>query len=397
MKITKIETFVLKVALGKERFYSSQCAFPERNSLLVRVHTDDGICGWGEGGQYGPAEPVAACIEHVLARHLLGEDPRDPVMLWERMYCGTRDFGQKGTYIEAISAVDIALWDIAGKAAGMPVSRMLGGAFRDKVAAYATGCYYRGEDYLDFRKQLPKLADEAASYARDGFKMLKVKVGLLDVREDIERIKTIREAIGEDTRLFIDCNHSYNAATAVDFARRVEQYDIGFLEEPVVPEDHDGYRRVRSRTSIPIAGGECEYTRYGFRDFVGKGCVDIAQPDVCVCGGLSEFSKILALCLAHNTLVVPHVWGSGVALAAALAATAVIPNTPHTANPVALQNAPAIEFDRNINPLRDELLTEPIRQKGGFVEIPNKPGLGVELDESVLKKYLHRHEEVHLS
>lgn len=153
MKIKKIETYILRVPLGKMRFFSSQCAFPERNSLLVRIETEDGIYGWGEGGQYGPPEPVKACIEHVLAPMLMGRDPLDKAVLWHEMYNHTRDFGQKGSYIEAISAIDIALWDICGKALNVPVSKLMGGTQRKTVEMYATGCYYRGEHYLDLDKQ----------------------------------------------------------------------------------------------------------------------------------------------------------------------------------------------------------------------------------------------------
>jgi len=149
MKITQVRTFVARVPLGEKRFFSSQCAFPERTSMLVKVETDNGLVGWGEGGQYGPAEPVASCIKHVLSPELLGKDPRDRGKIWSELYALTRDFGQKGSYIEAMSAIDIALWDITGKALGEPVCRLLGGHVREDVPAYATGCYYRGEDYFD--------------------------------------------------------------------------------------------------------------------------------------------------------------------------------------------------------------------------------------------------------
>jgi D-galactarolactone cycloisomerase len=148
MKIRSIKTRILRVPLGDRTFYSSQAAFPERNSLLVRVETDTGLVGWGEGGQYGPPEPVAACIEHVLTPKLLGRDPSEPVRLWEELYAFSRDFGQKSTYIEAISALDIGFWDLASQAAGLPVWKMLGGRFRPCVVAYATGCYYPPSSFL---------------------------------------------------------------------------------------------------------------------------------------------------------------------------------------------------------------------------------------------------------
>src|SRR5262249_46176147 len=153
-------------------------------------------------------------------------------------------------------------------------------------------------------------------------------------------------------------NHAYTAVNAIRIGRELEKYGVHWIEEPVVPEDRAGYRRVRDAIAIPIAGGEAEFTRYGFRDLLVEGCVDIAQPDICVCGGLSEWMKIHALASSFSVLTVPHVWGSGIALAAALHAIATIPPQPHTANPVALQNEPVVEYDRRHNPLRDDLLVE---------------------------------------
>lgn len=390
MKIREITSFIARVPLGKQRFYSSQCAFPERNSLLVRVQTEAGLTGWGEGGQYGPAEPVASCIEHVFAPQLKGRDPLDREVIWHDLYSGTRDFGQKGAYIEALSAIDIALWDIAGQALGEPVCRLLGGRFRSSIPAYATGCYYRGDKYLDLSQTLEGLAEEARSYCEAGFRMLKMKVGLLDVERDLERVQAVRRAIGPDCVLLVDANHAYNSTTAIRVARGLERYDVRWFEEPVPPEDRDGYRAVRHAGYVPIAGGECEYTRYGFRDLIGGGCVDIAQPDICVAGGLSEWLKIVSLAETFGIWAIPHVWGSGVALAAALHALAALPPFPRTANPVPLQNEPIIEFDRNHNPLRDELLKEKFTLSDGRVAVPEGPGLGIKIDEDVLERYTTR-------
>lgn len=388
VKVKSIRTFILRAPLGEERFYSSQCAFPERSSLLVRVETQSGLVGWGEGGQYGPPEPVAACVHHVLAPRVLGRLPHETGRIWEELYALTRDFGQKGSYIEALSALDIALWDLRGRALGQPVHALLGGAFRDSVAAYATGCYYRGDDAVDSKGSPARAAVEARGYADAGFRMLKIKVGLLPVAEDAARVASIREAVGSGIAIGVDCNHAYNAATAIRMGRVLERHDCLFFEEPVPPEDRAGYRRVREALDIAIAGGEAEYTRWGFRDLIAGGCVDIAQPDLCVCGGFSEFQKIYALASSFGVAVMPHVWGSGVALAAALHALAALPPQPHTANPVPLQNEPVIEFDRNRNPLRDDLL------KGGLslgshgrVPVPQGPGLGIELNEDLLPRF----------
>lgn len=391
MKIKQVTTFIARVPLGKQRFYSSQCAFPERNSLLVCVETDAGIQGWGEGGQYGPAEPVASCIEHVLTPRLLGRDPVDREVLWHELYSATRDFGQKSCYIEALSAIDIALWDIGGKALGEPVCRLLGGQFRTSIPAYATGCYYRGDNYLELDRTLEDLAAEARGYREAGFRMLKMKVGLLEVERDLERVAAVRDAVGPDCLLLVDANHAYNATTAVRMARGLGRHDVRWFEEPVPPEDRDGYRAVRHTGCVPVAGGECEYTRYGFRELIAGGCVDIAQPDICVAGGFSEWFKIRALAESFGIWVIPHVWGSGVALAAALHALAALPPFPHTANPIPLQNEPVIEFDRNHNPLRDDLLTETISVADGRVPVPEGSGLGIEVNEDVLQRYATRY------
>ncbi|MCP5109865.1 MAG: mandelate racemase/muconate lactonizing enzyme family protein [bacterium] len=387
MKITGIQTYVARAPLGKERFWSSQYAFPERNSLIVKVSTDAGIVGWGEGGQHGPADPVATCIDAVLAPRVVGDDPRERGRIWEQLYQTTRDFGQKGVYIDAISAIDIACWDITGKALGEPVHRLLGGAFRPSIQAYATGCYYRGEAYLDNQVSLPLLTDEVRSYVDAGFGIIKTKIGLLPVEQDLERLAAVREVAGDGIALLTDANHAYNTPTAMRVGRGLEALNYGWFEEPVPPEDYEGYRTLRQALSIPIAGGECEFTRYGFRELFLKGCVDIAQPDICASGGVSEWQKIHALASAFGVPVIPHVWGSGIALATALHVLAATPPSPHTANPVPLQNEPVVEFDRNPNPLRDELLTENIALVDGRLPVPQGPGLGIEIDEEVLGRY----------
>jgi D-galactarolactone cycloisomerase len=204
---------------------------------------------------------------------------------------------------------------------------------------------------------------------------------------DAQRVATVRGAIGSDIDLLVDANHAYNAATAIRMGRHLEENGVLWFEEPVVPEDRAGYRRVRDALNVPIAGGEAEFTRYGFRDLFLDGCVDIAQPDLCVSGGFSEFQKIQALAMSFGVLTVPHVWGSGVALAAALHAIATIPPMPFTYSPVPLQNQPVIEYDRTHNPLRDELLVENFSLVDGHLPVPQAPGLGIEIDEKVLSKY----------
>ncbi|MFZ4413474.1 MAG: mandelate racemase/muconate lactonizing enzyme family protein [Bacteroidales bacterium] len=388
MKIVDVETFLLKVPLGQNRFYSSQCAFPERNSLLVKVTTDAGIIGWGESGQYGPGEPVATFIHTVLKTRIIGKNPLDTAVIWEDMFTGVRDYGRKTTGIEAISGIDIALWDIAGKFYQKPIYELLGGAFRTEIRGYATGCYYRGEDVRDYKKNLSALKDEAKSYLDGGFTALKCKIGLLHVEEDAKRVEAIREAVGDSTVLMADANHAYNYHTAKKMGKYLEDYHIHFFEEPVLPEDIDGYRMLRESLNIAIAAGENEFTRYGYLELLKNRCLDILQPNVGCAGGFTEVKRIEALASSYHVQVIPHCWGSGVALAAALQFCATISPVPHTAFPQAPENAPMIEYDKNLNPLRDELLKNKFEVDAGFVKIPNGPGLGIEIDNKILDKYV---------
>lgn len=385
-RISEIKTFILRAPLGGKRFYSSQASFPERNSMLVRITTSDGVVGWGEGGQYGPPEPPAACIDKVLAPRLIGRPATEPVRISEDLYAFSRDFGQKGTYIEALSAIDIALWDIWGKVTNQPVHKLMGGAFRTAIPAYGTGCYY--PDYFeDTDRMMAALADEVRGYRESGIAAIKIKVGLLPVELDAERVAIVREAVGPGTLLMADANHAYNATTAIRMGRALEKNGVLWFEEPVPPEDRAGYRRVRDALDVAIAGGESEFTRFGFRDLLLEGCIDIAQPDICASGGFSEWQKIIALTSSFGVLTIPHVWGSGIAVAAALQAIATLPPIPYTARGVSLQNEPMLEFDRTHNPLRDDLLTTRFELIDGCVAVPSGPGLGVEIDEDKLAAF----------
>ena len=387
MKIKKVSTVVTRVPLGNKKFYSSQAYFSERTSFLVRIETNSGLVGWGEGGQWGPSEPVASVVGSVFSPILIGAESNQPGVIWEKLYSYCRDFGSKGTYIEAISAVDIALWDLMGQALGVPIYTLMGGAFRSKLEPYATGFYYRDTDDFASQKALGSIADEAKSYVDDGFRFLKIKIGLASIADDIKRVEAVRTAVGEKITLMSDSNHAYNVSNALLIGRELQSLGVRFFEEPVVPEDHDGYRILRTNLDMAIAGGECEYTRFGFRELIGKGCVDIVQPDICAAGGISEYIKILSLALAHNIMVLPHVWGSGISVAASLHALAATPWQPYTFLPIPLQNEPVVEFDRNYNPLRDELIDPIIKRIGNRVSVPDGPGLGVQVNEEKLAKY----------
>jgi len=374
LKIAGISAFTLRADLSQP-FAFSQWTFTRRETTLVRVITDTGLEGWGEG--YGPGAPVAAAVREYLAPMLLELDPRDTESIWSLLFSRSIDYGHKGSLIAAISAVDIALWDIRGKSAGLPLYRLLGASQTKAVPCYATGFYFGGPEPLE-----QKFDREAAEYLRQGFCAVKMKVGL-GVERDAQLVESVRTAIGPKIRLMIDANHAYDPATAIALGRRVERHDIFWFEEPVSPLDLDGYLQVKRNLSIPLAGGECEHTRFGFEPLLRNRAVDYAQPDLCACGGISEGMKIATLASVYNVHVTPHAWGSSVGQAAALHFYAARPRHPSTLT----AEDKLIECDQTENPFRTAIVREPIRLDRGQWYLPQAPGLGIEVDQEALTKY----------
>jgi D-galactarolactone cycloisomerase len=377
IKIKAVRTHILEAALSQPFAYS-RAWYDTRTAMVVEIETDDGLIGWGEC--YGPARITAAVVQTV-APWLIGQDPLRTEYLWQMIYARLRDHGQKGAVIEGLSGIDIALWDVKGKHFGVPAHRLLGGPLRSEVQAYATGLYRsKSGDPLKY------LAEEAAGYVAQGFKSVKLKVGF-GVAEDAAVTRAVREAIGPDVALMVDANHAYDAVAAIRLGRMIEAYDIAWFEEPVPPEDVAGYREVKAALSIPIAGGECEFTRFGFRDLLASRAVDIIQPDTCAAGGLSECKKIADMAEAFGVRYNPHVWGTGIAIAASLQLLAVLPShTPHSLAPV----EPMLEFDRTEHPIRQSLLLQPIEHVNGIVRVPDGPGLGIEVDRAALARFAVR-------
>jgi len=379
MKITDIRIHVLKSALA-EPFAFSQGWVRQRCATIVEVLTDEGITGWGEAFAQGlePPEIAATVIDKALKPLVIGADPLDTEVLWHRMYHMTRDYGRKGSVVAGISAVDIALWDIAGKHHGVPIWKLLGGAFRTRVRPYATG-FYR----ITGQGEAKRLADEALRHHDAGFTMMKVKLGY-GVDDDLACMREIDRAIqGKPIRLMVDTNHAYGRAEALRLGRALQQYDLLWYEEPVAPEDVQGYAEMRSKLAMPIAGGENEHTLYGFREFLAAGAVDIAQPDLGSCGGISAGRHIAALAQAHGVQVNPHVWGSAIAQAASLQWIAALPVAHHSL----FAQQPVLEFDRSSHPFRQQLIARPIEVVDGWVDIPDGPGLGIDVERGILEKY----------
>jgi D-galactarolactone cycloisomerase len=379
MKITGIKTYVLQQLIDGNSFGWSQRVTNRRQAVICEVSTDEDIQGVGEAFYFGgPAKIAADIITDVYGPLLMDKDPFDTSVIWDCLYNWTRDQGMKGVAVSALSAIDIALWDIKGKALELPVFKLLGGAYRNKARAYATGLY-EPQNVPDVTQAL---VNEALGYKKEGFSGMKLKVGY-GIAKDVAYVKAIREAIGEDIYLMVDANHAHNSSEAIELARKIERFDIHWFEEPVPPEDLDGYREVRKKSEILIAGGECEYTRYGFRNLINLRAVDILQPDLCAAGGFTEMMKITAMASAANIPLIPHVWGTNVGLAASLQFFAGLPHFPERRFPA----EPFFEYDRSPHPFREEVTLEKFALKEGYLDIPDRPGLGVSLD----LKYLEKH------
>jgi D-galactarolactone cycloisomerase len=269
-----------------------------------------------------------------------------------------------------------------GKALQMPVHKLLGGSMREKALAYATGLYYKKSP-----NQTRDLVQEALGYVKEGFSAIKMKIGGLPPAQDLSNVRAVREAIGPDIYLMVDANHAYNSVTAIQVGRELERHQVSWFEEPVIPEDIQGYLEVKEALDVPIAGGECEYTRFGFRELISRRAVDILQPDACKTGGLSEAKKIAALASSWGIPYIPHCWGTPIAIAAALHLLAVLPEVPSCRNTLPFHQLPVLEFDRTPHPIREELAIQPFRVEGGWVRVPTEPGLGVEVRKEILSKY----------
>jgi D-galactarolactone cycloisomerase len=322
----------------------------------LELQTDAGIVGRSipSGSQ--------EIITSQLLPKIVGMNPFHVEAIWDRMYRYNRKPVAKGLYISAMGSVDIAVWDLIGKALNRPTYEVLG-AFTDRVRVYAAGGYY------EEGKGVRELVREMEGYVREGFKAVKMKIGGESTTHDSERVRAVREAIGPDIDLMIDANNRWTAPEAVRFGRMVEKYNPFWFEEPVEASDFAGCAEVRRKLSIPIAAGENEFTRWGARDLIAANAVDILQCDTVLAGGISEGRKIAMLASANHLMVSPH-------------------GNPHNAvhllaslpNALIMETYPAVESRYNL-----ALPLFPV--KDGYIEVPKKPGLGMDPDPEVVKKY----------
>ncbi len=360
---------------GATRFPSPARVLPVYSetidTTIVRIETDDGIIGWGEAK--APVAPTVckAIVEHLLAPMVIGQDPFDKEVIWETLYASMRLRGHdSGFLLEAISGIDIALWDIVGKATGQPIHRLLGGAYRNDILVYASGVPATSSqpDQPDWRRML----DGARSAQTRGFRGLKMAIGLSS-EADLRSVAAVRKELGPEFAIFVDAAGNYDVPTATEVAEGLQALGVGFFEAPLPHEHIHGYAELRKSVRIPIAN-DVLTSRYQVRDYLAAGALDIAQPDVCRTGGITELARIATLTDTFGIGFTPHVSiGSAIHFAASFHLAAAAPNLIQ------------MEYWFGENPLGDAILTRPaLSVKDGFVRVPTGPGLGIDIDEEKL-------------
>jgi D-arabinonate dehydratase len=365
MEIVDVESFAISIPLEEPVAFATRVV-EQRDHAITYVRTDNGIEGVGYTLGYGGAELIADAVTKVLSPMIKDEDPHDTERLWQEMFEGTVQIGRKGVMLRAISCIDIALWDIKAQAADQPLYKFLG-AYTDELPAYASGGYYREE------KGLEGLQEEMERYVKRGHDSVKMKVGRLPVEEEVERVRTVRETIGNERTLLLDANGKWdNKQEVLNSCRKFGEYDPYFIEEPVMPDSLDLMREVNAALDYPVAAGELEFSRYGFADLLRENAIDIVQPDVTVVGGVTEWMRVANTAASHDIPVAPHYnWDLHVQLLAAV------------------ENNLWIEYfyrDSNVKAF-DDVLEYPIEPENGVIEVPDRPGHGVRLDKNALSAF----------
>jgi D-galactarolactone cycloisomerase len=366
MKITDVRTIRLRAPIPQEHQVFSRSGIRNtRSTTLIQVDTDEGIIGWGSCS--GNGELIEVIISKILKPLILGMDPTEIDDVWDKAYIrgGHKEFGTRGIGVVALSGIDIALWDILGKLRDRPLYELLGGKCRDKVPVYATALY---------PEEPSMVAKRARRFADQGFHGVKIKVGF-DLDQDIEMVRAVREELGRDFTVMTDANQGYTLDAAVEAADAFADHEVFWLEEPLFAEDIAGHALLREKTRVPIAVGENLHMCSAFENFLLRGAVDFLQPDVARAGGITEIRKIASLAAGQKVPISFHTWGDAVALAASV----------HLS--LAMAECTVMELDYTYNPLREELLVEPFQVKNGFLIAPDRPGLGVELNDQALQRF----------
>jgi len=385
MKITRIEAIWLQVPIPETQQHTSDFGRAATfDTALVRIDTDAGLTGWGEAkvsaGSFGDYHGVVAVINREFAPRLVGKDPRDITRIWETLYNGTRDhyalarghvfptMSRRGVSISALSGIDIALWDLLGKSLGAPVWRLLGGRKAERMPAYASGGWANAA----------QIGEQLKGYvAKGGFSAVKMRVGVFDgsPAASAERVKAACEALGPNVDVMCDAHGTFTVSEAKQFCHLVRDCSIAWFEEPVTADDKRGLAEVRRSTHIPIATGESDCTRFDFRDLIELRAADILQPDLAICGGITEAMRIGALAGAANLRLAPHLWAGAPAFAAGLHVAAASPA------------AHILEYSLGANPMIHELVEERFPVENGMLEIPDRPGLGITVRDDFVARY----------
>ena len=333
-----------------------------RVTSLIRIHTDTGLVGLGVA--YSHPDLVRTVIEGNLRAHLIGEDPSGIEALWEKMYGLTRWYGRKGVALSALGGVDIALWDLRGKVEGKPIYQLLGGD-RGVVPAYASGMFWHDD--------VSVLEREAARHRQRGFRRVKMRLGRSE-DYDVAAVEAARRGVGADGDVIADGSHRYSLEVAERMGKFLADNRVFWFEEPFPPEEIDAYVALRRKLKIPLAAGENEFGVQGFREILRAGAVDIAQPDACRTGGITESMRIARMAVDYGVRIAPHTWSDAVALIANAHVVAAIPN------------GVTVEVDQTGNPSIEELLKEPLHIEDGLLHLSDAPGLGIELNDATLKR-----------
>jgi D-galactarolactone cycloisomerase len=364
VKITRVRTHLVDTLIPEEHRVRSGAGYKlRRQAAFVEIETDEGVCGYGPcsfGSVSLDLASVATLCDNTFAPALLGEDPHRIEHLWDKIYYGSilRVHGRRSLGVAILSAVDVALWDIKGKALGAPVYQLLGGAFRDPVPCYASSVYWDTPEGA---------AAQARAFVEQGFKAFKVKVGL-DLENDLASLHAIREQVGPDVDVMVDANQCYSRHLALRVGRELERLDVAFFEEPLPIDDVDGHALLARKLDVRIATGENMYTRWDFLPFLRQEAVHVVQADASRCGGISEGKRIADLAGVHHLHAIPHTFSDALTVAANLHVVA------------ASSNAPIIEYDRTYNEIQEKLVRNPPLVRDSAIELPAEPGLGVEID-----------------
>ncbi|HTJ56159.1 MAG TPA: mandelate racemase/muconate lactonizing enzyme family protein [Devosiaceae bacterium] len=375
MKISEIRLYLLSAPLA-EPIGNAMISFPSRDTLLVEI-VAGGLSGWGEAW-VKPAS-AAAIIELDLARHLIGKDPTHIGALWQAM----RESNEGDAAIVSIAALDMALHDLTARAYGVPLSTLLGGARRDRLLAYASGPFFKpgGHPYRDFEREID-------SYLKEGFKGLKLRSGF-NPADDVAAALGARRQIGKDAALMVDFNQSCTPRRAIATAALMQEAAPLWIEEPTIPSDIEGYRLVAQHIQPMLAGGEGLTSAAQFLPFLRDGLMDVLQPDIAICGGLSGIKHVAAVADIYDRPIVPHVWGSTVNFHAALHFIATLPE--HRVGSIG--PFPYLEYDVGPHPLL-ELAGRPVVNADGTVSVPDGAGLGIELTPAMLEPFTVAHRTI---